>query len=92
VQGSSYTTVGLCTPMRTIPCSEYNTARVHMLAMFSLIDRLVRRTLGADKEVKQVSLFLVRPCGTVRDPSLILTQFCALLETVLICRAQETLP
>jgi len=28
----------------------------------------------------------------VRDPSLTLTQFCALLKTVLLCRAYETLP
>jgi len=29
---------------------------------------------------------------TVLDPSLTLTQFCALLKTVLLCTAYETLP
>jgi len=40
----------------------------------------------------KVSLFLDRACLTMHDPSLTLTQFCALLKTVLFYRVYETLP
>jgi len=44
----------------------------------------------------EVLLFLVSPCGThcrqLCDPSLTLTQLCALLNTVLSCMAYNTLP